>query len=44
MGPQGIVPLEKLIAAAGESHVSPAPLKLIAELQSVEEQLRGLQT
>jgi acyl-CoA thioesterase FadM len=37
---RAIVPLEKLMAAAGEVHVS----KLIAELQSVEEQLRGLQS
>ena len=43
IGPQGVVPLEKLMGAADESHVSPAPSKLIAELQSVEEELRRLQ-
>ncbi len=43
IGPQGVVPLEKLMAAAGESHVSPPPSKPIAELQSVEEGLRRLQ-
>jgi hypothetical protein len=43
MGRDGIVPLGKLMTAAGESHVSPPPSKLIAELQSVEEKLRGLQ-
>jgi acyl-CoA thioesterase FadM len=40
LGPEGVVPLEKLLAAAGESHASPPPSRLIAELQSVEEQLR----
>jgi acyl-CoA thioesterase FadM len=44
IGPQGVVPLEKLMAAAGESHVAPAPSELIAELQSVEGKLRRLQT
>jgi hypothetical protein len=43
MGGDGIVPLEKLMDAAGEWHVSPRPSELIAELQRVEEHLRGLQ-
>ena len=43
MGRDGVVPLEKLMDAAGESHVSPPPSELIAELQRVEEHLRGLQ-
>jgi hypothetical protein len=39
-GPEGVVPLSRLIAAAGESH-TPGPLpRLIAELQSIEEQVR----
>ena len=39
-GPHGIVPLSRIMAAAGETH-APAPLPdLIAALQSVEEQVR----
>src|SRR5687768_10255250 len=33
MGGDGIVPLEKLMNAAGERHVSPPPSELIAELR-----------
>jgi acyl-CoA thioesterase FadM len=43
IGPDGMVPVSKFIAAAGESIVSPSLPKLIAELQSVEEHIRGRQ-
>jgi acyl-CoA thioesterase FadM len=43
IGPDGMVPVSKIIAAAGESIVSPPLPNLIAELQSVEEQIRERQ-
>jgi hypothetical protein len=44
MGPNGIVPLRQIMAAAGENHMPPPLPKLIAELQSIEEQIRSQQT
>lgn len=43
IGPGGMVPVSEVIAAAGESIVSPPLPKFIAELQSIEEQIRQRQ-
>jgi acyl-CoA thioesterase FadM len=43
IGPDGMVPVSKVIAAAGESIASRPLPKFIAELQSVEEQIRERQ-
>jgi len=44
IGPEGVVPVSKIIAAAGEA-LEPRPLlPLIADLQALEEQIRARQS
>jgi acyl-CoA thioesterase FadM len=40
IGPNGMVPVAKIVAAGGQPVVSPALPGLVAELQRIEEQIR----